>query len=154
MSATDSILLTVGIVIAFAVIFPIFWCFVVWLISRFGWAQLASRYGTDLQPAGDTLHMQSVRVNGSRYGGTVTLTLSDAGLYAETMWVFRPGHKRMFIPWIEMHNPRPAMLRIWPLVRLDVGYPTVGSIALSESVLLNGPPAAQRILVAERSTFA
>lgn len=154
MSNTNTILLTIGIVLAFAVIFPLWWCFVVWLISRFGWSQLAERYGTEQQPWGNRLGGQSMRVNGSRYSHTIVLTTNDVGLFAEPTWIFRFGHKRLFIPWLEMHNPRPAMLRIWPLVALDVGFPATGSIAVAEDVLRQGPEAAQRILSEERSAIA
>lgn len=154
MTSTSTFTFTLGIVIAFLIIFPVWWSFVCWIISRFGWARLAERYATDLQPVGDTRHMQSMRVNMTRYSATVTMTLNDVGFYAEPMILFRPGHKRLLIPWTELHNPKPSLMRIWPMVSLDVGFPTVGSIALTESVLLNGPPAAQQILAAERRTIA
>ncbi|WP_265595201.1 hypothetical protein [Verrucomicrobium sp. BvORR106] len=39
--------------LAFFIVFPLFWCFVVWLISQFsGWSRLASTYAAKSPPKG------------------------------------------------------------------------------------------------------
>lgn len=152
MADTNPFLVTGGIVLLFFIVFPLWWVFIVWLISRFGWNKLAERYGTEQIPYGDVRSMQAMRVGASRYNGTVTLTSNDNGVFIETMWLFRAGHKRLFIPWVEMHDPKPSAVRIWPVTRVTVGYPEVGTIALPEKIFTEGPRAAQRILEEQRST--
>ena len=84
MDVWQEILLVIGSVIGFALIFALWWMFVVWLISRFGWNKLAARYATDQQPWGDLHTGQSMLAGGSRYRRSMNLTTNESGIFADS----------------------------------------------------------------------
>jgi len=125
-----------GIVAAFFIIFPLFWIFTVWLISLIsGWRKLVTRYPAHLPPQGEQLGLQTALVGFSRYRNTMTMVVNSTGLWMQPMWLFRAGHKPVFIPWGEFQNPQPTMWRREKLVRFDVGLPKVTTIALPRTVV-------------------
>lgn len=90
--------LTIGIILGFLIIFPLFWCGIVYLISFFGWQRLAESFATH-QPMPPGLQTASGMINLSRYNFTLQLKADDRGLWLKTMPLFSPGHKPLFIPW-------------------------------------------------------
>jgi len=90
--------LTILVILAFLIVFPLFWCGVVYLISLFGWQKLAEFYATN-QPMPPDLQSASGRINLSRYNHTLRLKADERGLWLKTMLLFSPGHKPLFIPW-------------------------------------------------------
>jgi hypothetical protein len=125
-----------AIVAAFVVIFPLFWMFVVWMISLFsGWRALAQRYPATVPPQGKTYGGQTAIVGFSRYRNVMTMITNSVGIYIKPMWIFGVGHPPLFIPWSEFSNPSPTVHRWVPLVRLDVGHPKQTTIALPPYIL-------------------
>ncbi len=125
-----------GIVAAFLVIFPLFWIFVVWLISHLsGWQKLAKRYPATLPPQGKRMGGQTLLMGFSRYSNTMEMVVNSTGIWMQPKWLFRAGHKPVFIPWSELSNPQPATWRWSKLVYFGLGNPVFRKIALSETVL-------------------
>jgi hypothetical protein len=100
-------------VAGFIVIFPIFWCAIVVLISRVsGWARLAERYHTNEAAQGPAWRFESASMRwNSRYGNIVTLSAEAQGLRIALFPLFRPGHPPLLVPWNEI-SARPASFRV------------------------------------------
>ena len=98
-----------GCAVAFFIFFTILWCSIVLLISLMGgWRALAKRYpAKDMEVAGERWTMQSgaLRIL-VRYRHILTIAANPRGLYLDVMFLFRPGHPPLFIPWehIEIHD--------------------------------------------------
>lgn len=69
--------MTIGIVAAFLVIFPLFWMGIVLLVSR------VSGCGRPF----------------SSYSGCLTVTVSTDGFHLKPIFVFAAGHDPIFMPW-------------------------------------------------------
>ncbi|HMN30645.1 MAG TPA: hypothetical protein PKE45_21010 [Caldilineaceae bacterium] len=112
--------LIVAIVVGFLVIFPLFWCFVVWVISLIGgWRRLAQVYRTSETPSGPRLFAYFVLVGIASYRNTVALTATPAGLHLAIMPLFRVGHPPLLIPWSALRGGGPASFRWLPAVRFE-----------------------------------
>lgn len=135
-----------GIVAAFLIIFPLFWIFVVWLISHLsGWQKLAKRYPATLPPQGRHMGGQTLAIGYSRYRNTMEMVANPTGIWMQPMWLFRAGHKPVFIPWGEFNNPQPTTWRWQNLMHYDVGLPKVATIALPIPVLEKTESATSKI---------
>ena len=89
------------------------WTFVTWIASRAsGWHRLAQRFGSPdpFASVGDQVRFASARIGWGNYSGALELRVSASGLYLATIWIFRPFHTPLLIPWteIEVHPTR------WP----------------------------------------
>lgn len=123
------------VIAAFAIIFPIFWSSIIWLVSQIsGWARLAQRYRATLPPAGKRWTLQYGMVGWAGYNGVLTLTPSAEGLFMETMIFFRVGHPRLFIPWGEFREAKVNSFFFRRQVHAKVGFPTVASVRLPAAV--------------------
>lgn len=83
-------------------LFPAFWCLVVFAIAKFGgWQRLAEAYRIEQYPARSRRKsgLQSIRLNGSRYNNVVNIDYDEYGLYMQPMILFRIGHPLLYIPW-------------------------------------------------------
>lgn len=106
-----------------------FWCAVVLLISRFGWARLAAQFATREPPPGAMKGLRVAWVGGARYRGLAMSAGSDhRGLYLRAASVFRPGHPPLLIP-------RPLLRRGQQGERRD----RLGRIAVVEIVIQGAP---------------
>jgi hypothetical protein len=92
------------LIIAVVAAWLLFWCAVVMLIARFGWRRLAAAYPGDRAIyEGPRFRMQSVGLKRwVSYSGCVTFTVERDGLLMEVLWLFRPGHAPVFLPWSEL----------------------------------------------------
>jgi hypothetical protein len=126
--------------LAILIIFPLFWCFVVWMISLIGgWQRLAERYRAQQPASGKKWFSQYGYVNRARYRNALNLATNDAGVFIEVMPIFRFCHPPLFIPWRELHNPRNVVYRRrWPLVQVDVGAPPQATLSLPAAVFADG----------------
>ncbi|MCH9807411.1 MAG: hypothetical protein K0U74_06750 [Alphaproteobacteria bacterium] len=107
----DHPLLIVLLVFAgFAIVFPLFWMAIVFLLSRIGgWSSLASRFSVDRdrKVSGDRFGLTSVQFGlfGS-YSNCIDVVISRNGLYLRPMVLFRFGHEPLLIPWTEIEDVR------------------------------------------------
>src|SRR5262245_58318078 len=123
------------VLLLFAIIFPIFWCGVIWLVGQLsGWGQLALRYRT-LQPAsGNVWSWQYGMINWAGYNGVLNLTANAEGLFMETIWLFSFGHPRLFIPWHEFREAKVGNFFFRRQVKAKIGFPTVATVRLPAAV--------------------
>jgi len=85
--------------VLFLVFFPVLWCFVLWLISRFGgWRTLAGHYRYDGEFPPDVWRFQSARIGISRYSSVLVFAADRRGLFMRTILPFRFAHPPLFIP--------------------------------------------------------
>lgn len=115
----------------FAIIFPLFWCAVIWLVGQIsGWNQLAQRYRA-LQPAtGQQWSWQYGMIGWAGYNGVLKLTANGEGLFMENIWLFSFGHPRLFIPWHEFRDAKVAYYFFRRQVKAQVGFPPIATVRL------------------------
>jgi hypothetical protein len=130
-SEPDWLLLLI-IVGGFGIIFPLFWCFIVWILSRAsGWHRLALRYPGANRPMTGARHAGVTGMVGVvSYRHVLTLHFESDGFFLEVMPLFRIGQPRVFIPWSEIAERKPFAMRWWNAIRLTVGHPEVATIRL------------------------
>jgi hypothetical protein len=82
------------------VLIPLFWCLVVWMLSRAsGWGRLARTYESNRRFEGATSRWQSARIGLISYNRVLTFTQMEDGLGLTPMPLFSAGHPPLFIPW-------------------------------------------------------
>src|SRR4051812_40053529 len=133
--SSNPILLTLFIIVAYAVTFPLFWCGVLWLISFVdGWQGLARHYGTTLTPSGRLWTWQYGMVNWAGYNGALKLTANADGLFVETLWLFSFAHARLLIPWQDFHEVKIGYFFFRRQVRAKIGSPALATMRLPAAV--------------------
>lgn len=120
--------------VMFLMIFPLFWCGIVFLISRFAWARFAGEFATDYgKPAdGESARFQGLRFGplffGANYNNIVTIGAGRDGLFlAPSIFFFRVGHKDLLIPWSKIDAITPGQFLWFDTNAIDVrgGYPRI-----------------------------
>jgi hypothetical protein len=98
--ADHPLLFATGLLLVIAV----FWTLVVNLISlASGWRALASHFRAQQRFLGQKWRFQSAAMRRSAsYNGCLTAGADAMGLFLEMMYLFRPGHPALFIPWTEI----------------------------------------------------
>jgi hypothetical protein len=96
------------IILAFFVIFPLFWSAVVFLISRLGgWGSMAEAYPYREPHSAQCFSLQSAILRlAASYRGVLKICADDEGLYFSVMFLFRPGHSSFFVPWEEIRGTK------------------------------------------------
>ncbi len=94
---------------AFALVFVLsfvaIWLLVTRIVSRTsGWHRLAGRFGSPgpFASVGERMRFASAQIGWGNYSGALELRASASGLYLAPIWVFRPFHPPLFIPWSEI----------------------------------------------------
>ena len=120
----------------FAVIFPLFWCFVLWLISQMGWQRVAASYAATVMPEGRVWSGQYGMVGLASYKGTLRIQVAESGLFLENQWPFRIAHRRLFIPWVDMHNIHIGGFSLFrEMASFEVGSPKIATIRIPAEIL-------------------
>jgi len=86
----------------FAIIFPVYWVFVLWLIAKFGgWAKLADKYGCEPSFAVSWTGWQSGKIGMTNYKSCLWLAATAEGLYIKPgpAFLFGLWHPPIRIPW-------------------------------------------------------
>ncbi|HYH65711.1 MAG TPA: hypothetical protein VD866_13525 [Urbifossiella sp.] len=91
----------VEVIVVVAVLgFAVWWCVLIWSISWLtGWRTLARHYHFTGPFHGRKHRFQHLRLGWSSYSGCVTVGSNADGLSLAVMFLFRPGHQPLFIPW-------------------------------------------------------
>ena len=93
-------MITLLIIIAFLIIFPLFWLAVTYLIAKIsGWGTMAKYYGTDFKPTEYTKTMTNGSVGWARYNYVLNVLIHEDGLYLSTIYLFSFANPPVFIPW-------------------------------------------------------
>ena len=122
----------------FLVVFPLFWCGIVWLVGAMGWRRLAGRYPAAARPevtARRVATATSARLGVVNYNGTVHVGVSPEGLHLSVMSIFRVGHPPLLIPWDEIEASPPHREWFREVCELRLGQPDPLSITLPRHVL-------------------
>jgi hypothetical protein len=68
-----------------------------------GWRAFAQRFPATGRPAGDAFHFASASMRADNlpagYGGCLTVTVGDAGIWISMFFLFRFLHPTIFVPW-------------------------------------------------------
>jgi len=101
---------------AFVVVFPLFWVFVLSLLSILsGWRQLAQDYSASSELLGDVRRMQSLSMGYTpffpvNFSGVISLRANGDGVGFSVFFLFRPFHEALFIPYSEINwRPRKVL---------------------------------------------
>lgn len=87
----------------FFIIFPIFWMSIVFFIAFLGgWTRLAQVYATERAFPPKTFSFQGARLGWANYNGVLTIGVSEEGMYMKPFFLFRVGHRPLFIPWYDV----------------------------------------------------
>lgn len=89
--------------VGFLVVFPAWWCLVVWFIARLGgWSALAREFGTDREPplSGKRATWQSASLSLlGRYNNCLEVVVDAEAVWLRPFWIFRVGHRQLRIPY-------------------------------------------------------
>jgi hypothetical protein len=98
-----------------------------------GLTNLAQRYPVTQLPTGAMLIKQTVKVGAVRYRRCVDVSIGEGGLY---LGVHPPLLKQgdMLIPWEEIKGAQKTRLYSRKAVRLSIGEPEFGSVALYKAL--------------------
>lgn len=122
--------------LAFCVVFPLFWCFVMWINSLAGgWSRLAKFYRSTDEPTGKQWHGIQGTVGLVSYRGVLECVTNEEGIYLQPGMLFRFAHPRLFIPWKDWHEVRPRNILWLKMVAAKIGHPKVGSLSLNAKVI-------------------
>jgi len=104
-------------------IFPFFWCAVLWLIGQLsGWSLLAQKFRLTSSFPGECWSWQSARMRwGANYGSCLTAGADATGLYLRVMIFFRAGHPPLLLPWHEISVRKRGKTVFFRYVELSLG---------------------------------
>ena len=105
--------------------FVVLWYGVLWLSATVsGWWRLAARFASTTLFQGEITSFVTARIRVANYSGVLNLGASDLGIYLVPIWLFRPSHAPLFIPWSEIE----AVVRegtIWTWRSVYVTFPSL-----------------------------
>lgn len=119
----------------FMLAFCVSWCVLCYYLSNCGWRQLGLRFATDLKPRGTAFRGKYGNIGSAYYQGCLNFHVSPEGLFISVVWIFRPWHKPLLIPWSEIHDETPYMAPWRKQIQVQVGNPTIARIRLPTPVL-------------------
>jgi hypothetical protein len=110
--------------LAFLPLFILFWCAVTYLIALLtGWSRLAERFRLSTTFTGPTWNFQTARMRfTARYGNCLTVGADPTGLEISILFLFRPAHPPLFIPWSEITLARRSTFLGIRQVKLLLGH--------------------------------
>ena len=118
------------------VVFPVFWCLIVLLLSYVsGWQRLSRVYASDVPPHGKAFFRQSGGVGVASYRNCLTVQVAPEGLFLSVPFIFRIGHKTLLIPWHAIHSQETVRFLWLEAVGFQVGEPSMGRIKLPRQIL-------------------
>lgn len=102
------------------VFLPLWFCFLTFVISRFGWSRLAETHpGGPSPPYGRPLRRRSGKIGWfTNYNGCLNVTLSSEGIYIVPMWMFRLFHSPLLLPWSGVRGVEEHRIVFWRQTRL------------------------------------
>ena len=104
-----------------------------------GWARLAEAYATDRE-------CQAFMLRGRRglfgkwmgYKGVLTYGVDGEGFYLSVSWIFKSGHRPLFIPWSDIQaRQERRWMRDWLVLEMAQVPGSTFSILLADAKLLD-----------------
>ena len=96
----------VVVVPVFVAGFALFWTFVTYVVSRFGWRSLAAEYRATAPFRGAVRSWASGYVGFAKYNNVLAVGADPDGLSLHVNPLFRAGSPPLFIPWEEVTEVR------------------------------------------------
>ncbi|MDJ1506675.1 hypothetical protein [Xanthocytophaga agilis] len=119
------------LILVFPVFFVSIFVGVIFLISQFGWARLASSYRNDSPFEGKHIGIITARINRVNYKNCLSLKCNEEGLYMRPILFFRLFHPPVLIPWKDIVDVKEKKILFFTTKKLTVGEPSVSSIEIS-----------------------
>lgn len=89
--------------ISFPVIFGGMWVAVCFMLARLGgWAELANHHGKTTVYEGNKFRFCSGSFRWVAYNNCLNFTVGSSGLGISVMFLFKPGHPTLSIPWSDI----------------------------------------------------
>jgi hypothetical protein len=118
-------------------LFPIYFVsmfvFVLFFLSKKGWADLAKKYQFDGVFDGTRFGIISASINGVNYNSSLVLKYNEEGFYLRPILIFRLFHKAIFVPWQEIKDIRDKKMFLAQLKELVIGDPFVALMQVRQS---------------------
>ncbi|AXQ30476.1 hypothetical protein D0B54_18120 [Solimonas sp. K1W22B-7] len=109
--------------------FALFWCGICMLISRVGgWRALGRFYRLQGRFDGERWYLRSGSMGLANYNGCLTLGADAGGLCLAVLFLFRPGHPPLLIPWRDVTVEPYRMVFLFHRVKL--GFRETPSVSL------------------------
>jgi hypothetical protein len=110
-------------------LFPLFFIsmfvFVLFILSKKGWSDLANEYQFEDFFEGERVGVISAAVNGVNYNNCLLLKYNGEGFYLRPVFIFRLFHKPLFIPWKAIKDIRDKKMLFVQQKELVIGDPTI-----------------------------
>ena len=136
MNAPELAALVTGLLL----LLPAFWCAVVLLLSHVsGWQRLAASYPAREPPRGTRFAMQSGSVGLVSYRNCLTLHAAPDGLFLSLPFIFRIGHKTLFLPWSTIKNQKPFTFLWYEAISFEMGAAGTPRLRLPAKVFTSAP---------------
>ena len=99
---------TIFAILAFVIVFPLFWSVIVFLLSRLGgWGSMAEAYPSREPRSAQCFSLQSAILRfTTNYRGVLKICADEEGVYFSVLFLFRPGHTPFFVPWEEISGTK------------------------------------------------
>ncbi len=114
----------------FPVLFIGVWVLVFFIISRFGWAKLATHYASDADFPGTRIGLISLAINWVSYNNSLVMKYNERGMYLKPLLVFRLFHKPILIPWKDIVEVRDRKLHFFNYKELVIGNPAITKLSI------------------------
>jgi len=109
------------------------WVAVTFILSKFGWANLAAHYKTDQEFIGKRVGIISAWINWVSYKNALVLKYNDEGIYIKPFLIFRLFHPPLLIPWKDITEVQDKKVFFVGYKELMIGEPFVAKIKLYTS---------------------
>lgn len=123
--------------IAGPLMFAGLWSFALFVSSAVGgWWKLSNRFRADGPAGGEAFSMLNGRLRCINYSFVLKAALSERGLHLSVLFLFRPFHPPLFIPWESIRNVRRESVFFSRYAAFDVyGPEKLLTVRISERVL-------------------
>ncbi len=123
--------------IAGPLMFAGLWSFALFVSSAVGgWWKLANRFRADGPAVGEAFSMLNGRMRCINYSFVLRAVLAPRGLHLSVLFLFRPFHPPLFIPWESIRNVRRESVFFSRFAAFDVyGPEKLLTVRISERVL-------------------
>lgn len=118
----------------FPILFVAVWILVCYVTSRMGWRSLSEEYRYTNDFTGERIGLVSMSVNAGNYNNSVIVKYGPEGIYLKVVFLFRPYHPPIMIPWSEIRIARDKKILFFKVKELVIGEPCVALITVKERV--------------------
>ena len=119
-------------------LFPLFWIFVGFIISNFGWSHFAEKFKTDKRQESDSFNCPQANFGFllASYRNVMQISFTEEGIYVYASFLFRLFHPPFLVPWqwVKSLDHRKTLCLKRSILRIQDGDKEINS-TLSDSAL-------------------